>query len=109
MRQDELAAFVDALANAEQAAAKKIRTAEAESAARLAALEQSLARKYREKLEALERAWDEREEVALREAEAKAAQLHADTDEVIEALQARHTRVQKGLVSWAISEATGDA
>jgi len=109
MKQDELVAFVDTLADAEHAAAEKICAAEAESEARLTALEQSLARKYKEKLEALEREWDIREKEALHEAEAKVAEMRTQTGKKIERLQARHARVEESLVHWAVNEVIGDA
>ncbi len=109
MKQEELVAFVEALARAEKAAQTEIDRAEADARASLEAHGRVLARTYAERLEALARDWDEKEERAIQRAEKEIEALRRKTDDRIAEMRERHAHILDSLVRWGVDRVTGDA
>jgi len=109
MKQDELVAFVEALAQAEKAAQEKISRAEADARAQLESHASTLVCKYAKTLEALAGDWDEKEKQAVQRVEKEIAAMHRQTERQIAAMRKQHAHVLDSLIHWAVDRVTTDA
>ncbi len=106
MKQEELEAFVDALAKAEQEAGDRIREAEAASQAWLQQRMKALEDDGRKKLAGIEQDWEVKKQARLRETEVLIAEMRQHTDAILERMKKRHQEIRTKLTTWAVKQVT---
>jgi len=106
MKQQELEAFVDALAKAEQEAGDRIGKAEAASQARLQQRMKALEDEGRKKLVGIEQDWEVKKQDRLKETEALIAEMGQHTDAILERMKKQHQKISTKLTTWAVKQVT---
>lgn len=106
MKQQELEQFIGQLAEAERAAAEKIKQAEAAAERRIEQRRQQLEQQQRQQLDDLAQAFADARKACLEELQDEANRLEASTTARIAVLERHHAQSRETLLRWLIDEVT---